>query len=301
MNQEKIHDLLFGNPETHSKAVITTSTLSDRSTLYVFLQHPSGIGEENVSLDSCFCNGQIEPKFVNEIEYFTRMLELFADMCTGRNYICKASIKDWFPIQVLVSNIWNDQLSPDIRAAFMRLMLCMHVDSQPRQEVKKPELIRVLGLVLKEDQKIMHRQKHSIVNLDTGMDIAKKMNKRFTHLESLVELTNERSEDFIVRFVEDEIILYQLKENVLQFLQEEGIAPNFNVLTHQVLKMGRKLAKFELLGVACSSSKEGYCILSPKHELFSYEKMDLIRLLKVVKPLLLHGYDKEIARMSKTY
>ena len=299
MNQEKIHDLLFGNPETHSKAVITTSTLSDKTTLYVFLQHASGMGEENVSLDSCFRNGQIEPKFVNEIEYFTRMLELFSDMCTGRNYICKASIKDWFPIQVLVSNIWNEELSPEIRAAFMKLMLHMHVDSQPRQEIKKPELIRVLGLVLKEDQKIVHRQKHSIVNLDTGMDIARKMNKRFTHAASLEEAINEKSEDFIVKFVEDEIILYQLKENVLRFLQEEGNSPRFNVLTHQVLKMGRKLAKFELLGVACSSAKEGFCILSPKHELFSYENMDLTRLLKVVKPLLLHGFDKDIARMSK--
>lgn len=291
--------MLFENPETHSKAVITTSTLSDKATLYVFLQHPSGSGEENKPLDSCFENSKIKPEFLNEIVYFTRMLELFSDMCTGRNYICKASIKDWFPIQVLVSNIWNEQLSPDIRAAFMKLMLNMHVDSQPREEIKKPELIRVLGWILKEDQKLVHRQRHSIVNLDTGMDISRSMNKRFTHMTLGGLSQSENTEEFIVRFVEDEIILYQLKENVLMYLKEEGKSPNFNILTHQVLKMGRKLAKFEVLGAACSNSKEGYCVLSPEHELFSPDKMDLIRLLKVAKPLLLHGYKKDLIRVNK--
>jgi hypothetical protein len=283
--------MLFGNPETHSKAVITTSTLSDKMTLYVFLQHHSGIGEENISLESCFMNGEIDPRYTNEIQYFTRMLELFSDMCTGRNYICKASIKDWFPIQVLVSNIWNEQLSPDIRAAFLKLMLNMHVDSQPRQEIPKPELIRVLGLILKEDLKIVHKQKHSILNIDSGLEIAHKMHKRFTHFKRNSSMSDESSEDFIIKFVEDEVILYELKENVIKYLQVEGLSPKFNVLTHQVLKMGRKLAKFEVLGVACSNTEEGYCILNPKHEKFNYDQMDLIRLLNVAKPLLLHGIE----------
>lgn len=289
--------MLFGNPETHSKAVITTSTLSDKSSLYLFLQHPSGIGEENVSLESCFSNGEIDPRYMNEIQYFTKMLELFSDMCTGRNYICKASIKDWFPIQILVSNIWNEELSPDIRAAFLKLMLNMHVDSQPRQETSKPELIRVLGLVLKEDQKVIHRQRHSVINLDSNLDLARRMGKHFTQMKNDIIILNEdKNDEFIVKFVEDEIVLCELKERVIEFLQAEGIEPLFNVLTHQVLKMGRQLAKFELLGAACSNVKEGFCILDPKHPLFNYESMDLIRLLKVVKPLLLFGYDQPLSR-----
>ena len=267
MNQEKIHEMIFGNPETHSKAIITTSTVSDKMTLYVFLQNPEGIGEKNIPLESCFENGVIKSNN-NEIEYFTKMLELFSDMCTGRNYICKASIKDWFPIQILVSSIWNQQLSPEIRAAFMKLMLHMHIDSQPRQETKKPELIRVLGLVLTEDQKLIHKQRHSILNLDAGIVFANRMSKRFTSIKKTATKV-ENSEDFIVRFVEDEIILYELKENVIKFLADEGTSPNYNVLTYQVLKTGKKLAKFELLGAACSHSKEGFCILSSKHELFS--------------------------------
>ena len=63
-------------------------------------------------------------------------------------------------------------------------MLNMHVDSQPRQEIIKPELIRVLGLVLKEDEKLVHRQRHSIVNLDSGMDLAKSLGKRFTQVST---------------------------------------------------------------------------------------------------------------------
>lgn len=280
--------MLFCNPETHSKAVITTSTLSDKMVLYVFLQHPSGIGEENIALESCFSNGVIEPKFYNEIEYFTRMLELFSDMCTGRNYICKASIKDWFPIQIIVNNIWNDQLSPHIRAAFMKLMLNMHIDSQPREESKKPELIRVLGLVLKEDQKLVHRQRHAISNPNTSIETVKRLSKRFTHTPT-GSPKSQNSEDFIVKFEKDELVIYRLKEDIINFLKEECFEPKFNILTHQVLKMGRQLAKFEVLGSACSSTKQGYCILDQQHELFSYEEMDIIRLLKALKPLLLNN------------
>lgn len=291
--------MLFGNPETHSKAVITTSTLSDKMTLYVFLQHHSGVGEENISLESCFVNGEIDSKYVNEIRYFTIMLELFSDMCTGRNYICKASIKDWFPIEVLVSNIWNEELSPDIRAAFLKLMLNMHVDSQPRQEMPKPELIRVLGLILRENLKIVHKQRHSILNIESNLELTQKMNKRFSHIDrnSVNPVTSD--DDYIVKFVEDEVILYELKENIIKFLQMEGDSPRFNVLTHQALKMGRKLAKFEVLGVACSSTLPGYCILDPRHEKFNYNEMDIIRLLNVVKPLLLHGIDEYEGEVKK--
>lgn len=284
--------MLFGNPETHSKAIITTSTLSDKVTLYLFLQHQSGVGEENISLESCFSNGEIDPKYMNEIKYFTVMLELFSDMCTGRNYICKASIKDWFPIQVLVSNIWNEELSPDIRAAFLKLMLNMHVDSQPRQETPKPELIRVLGMVLKENLKIVHKQRHSILNIESNIEITRKINKRFSHFERNSGNFDLAEEELMVKFVEDEVILYELKENIIKFLFNEGENPRFNVLTHQVLKMGRKLAKFEVLGQACSNVEPGFCILNPKHEKFNYNEMDLIRLLNVVKPLLLYGINE---------
>lgn len=58
VNQEKIHMHLFNNAETHSKAVITTTTTDDMKTLYVTFLHPSGIGEENVALNSCFSQGQ---------------------------------------------------------------------------------------------------------------------------------------------------------------------------------------------------------------------------------------------------
>lgn len=73
-------------------------------TLYVTFLHPSGIGEENVALKECFTDGRAIA-YHQELEYFQSMLELFADMCLGRNYICKASIKDWFPIPSLFNNM----------------------------------------------------------------------------------------------------------------------------------------------------------------------------------------------------
>ena len=73
------------------------------------------------------------------------LLDLFADMCAGRNYVCNETIREWFPIKSLRYNIWNKNLHKEIRAAFCRLLLNLYIDSYPRDELIKPELCRILG------------------------------------------------------------------------------------------------------------------------------------------------------------
>ena len=90
LTQEKIHEHLFGNAKTFAKAII--STISEEKTLKIIL--PNSDGEYPILLDSCFSNGDIESSKINEITYFCRMLELFANMCKERNYTCKISLKD---------------------------------------------------------------------------------------------------------------------------------------------------------------------------------------------------------------
>ena len=92
----------------------------DRITVFV-KEDPYAIGEINVDLDDCFSQGE-PTKFISEIIYFNKMLDMFAALCQSRNYICKETISQGFPLQILNQNLWNDGLSKEIKAAFARLL-----------------------------------------------------------------------------------------------------------------------------------------------------------------------------------
>jgi hypothetical protein len=142
VNQEKIHEYIFENPETYKKAVIITNTKDDNERFFISMKLQDEIGEDLMLLDDCCLEGS---PYSLELKYFISLLDLFADMCQGRNYVCNETIREWFPITALRYNIWNTNLNKDIRAAFCRLMLNLYIDSYPRENSKRPELCRILG------------------------------------------------------------------------------------------------------------------------------------------------------------
>ena len=93
VNQEKIHEAIFYSPETYNKLVLATSMDSDKKDLFIVLQHFSGIGEDNISLMSCFENKEIRSYHL-EINYLIKMLGLFSALCKGRNFVCKSSVNN---------------------------------------------------------------------------------------------------------------------------------------------------------------------------------------------------------------
>ena len=67
---------------------------------------------------------------------------MFAALCQSRNYICKETIGKWFPMKILHQNLWNENLSKDIKAAFARLLTNIYIDTEPRTQFK-PLLCRI--------------------------------------------------------------------------------------------------------------------------------------------------------------
>ena len=53
-------------------------------------------------------------EFNNTISYLQKQLELFSNLCFGRNYVNRKYIKQILPFSVLMHYIWNDKLSPGI-------------------------------------------------------------------------------------------------------------------------------------------------------------------------------------------
>ena len=63
-----------------------------------------------------------------------KQLELFSNLCFGRNYVNKKVMRQKLKSSVLLSYIWNKELSQELRAALVSLLLHIHIDSKPRTE-----------------------------------------------------------------------------------------------------------------------------------------------------------------------
>ena len=72
--------------------------------------------------------------FIKIISYLGKQLELFSNLCFGRNYVNKRMMRQKLKSSVLLEYIWNKDLSQELRAAFVSLLLHVHIDSNPRTE-----------------------------------------------------------------------------------------------------------------------------------------------------------------------
>lgn len=290
LTQEKIHEMLFGNPETFSKVVI--NTISNDGYLSVLLPGPNG--EQAVLLDSCFVDGVLEDSKKIEINYFYRLLELFADMCKDRNYTCKASLKDWFPVQVLIRYMWDTNLSSEMRSSFVRLMHSMHVDSHPRHEERYPEAVKVLNLQSKIDPFLNYKNSFSLLAMEISIKSIYKNAKKYT----VFKKNRDSAIPLEIVFSQDELILYKLKEDLIAYIKTLSEFPEFNVFTYQVIVLASHLVRLKIIDHAFSISSQNAAILNPSDKRFKYEELDITKLLKALLEILF--FEKETNFIKRT-
>ena len=243
-------------------------------------------------LDACFEQGKaLIPK---EVEYFTEQVALFADLCAGRNFTCSNEIRTLFPISVFAYHIWNENLSPSLRAAFVRLFQCLYVDSYPREETVKPALCRTLDQMDFNPTNI-RREVQKRLSLKFGgvqppiQTERVGLSRQSSVMDSSV-LLQPVSPDFDALELQigpEEETLFDLKERLIQNLagMSEASKLEVNELDVDLLRLALQLARFELYGTCCTLNTHR-CILSPAHPSFVPENMDLVRLANAISPLL---------------
>lgn len=289
VNQEKVHEQLFESPHVHSRAVISTAI--DSKKLYLLLPSNQSIGEERVLLDSCYSEGQLI-MYHGELTYFAALLELFADICLGRNHVSTESIKKWLPLETITNYMWNKDLSIEIRAAFCRLLLHVYLDSYPRQIHKKPELCRVIGAVQHisnlEDFRNSHRLIFNDQHLEEGHE---SISKRAYSLGLEHFFTSDvSSEPAIFKEIRgEEEHIAELKEDLLQYMDEHKETDDFDILTYEIVRTANKLAAFSVFGAVCTDFPSRRIYVDPSTPDFNYKNLDIVRLVKGLMPFLLHG------------
>ena len=73
--------------------------------------------------------------------YFIAEMFLGAEMCMDRNYVAMHKLDALFPYEVLVTILKLD-VSPSLKSAAVRLMMCLHIDRDPQATSKIPLLTR---------------------------------------------------------------------------------------------------------------------------------------------------------------
>lgn len=272
LTQEKIHEHLFENTETFTKAVL--STVSQGDTLGIVL--PGVNGEYSILLDECFTNSNISEKHKTHILYFNRMLELFAELCRDRNYTCKGSLKDWFPVNVLLHYIWDTNISSDLRASFVKLMLTMYIDSHPRHEERLPESVKILSLQDKEDPGLKYKSLFTFLVMDTSVEAIRKNIKKYT----VFKRDKDANTLGRIKFKNEQLIMYKLKEDLIDYMDKAIESPIFDELLYELIVLGGYLVRFKVISNVKSIARDSVGILNTEDKEFVYSELDLARLLR---------------------
>ena len=70
------------------------------------------------------------------VNFFIHQLDLYANMCRDRQYIAIEKLTDEFPMDILLSCMYSEELVGNLKAALCTLLVHLHVDRDPNYEVK---------------------------------------------------------------------------------------------------------------------------------------------------------------------
>jgi len=91
-----------------------------------------------------FSDSQIE--YEKEIiEYLAEQLNLYADLCYGRNYVCIEKIRELFPLDHLIYHISKMELNQKILAGLINILNFVYIDIEPHSVTVYPSLIKVIN------------------------------------------------------------------------------------------------------------------------------------------------------------
>lgn len=297
VNQEKVFEIIIEDDENF-KRVIIPMKFTRRSSIKIEVYSSEAHGLRPLNLNKSL-KDHLDNATSSQIEYFVTQLGLLADLCLGRNSTCIDSLKAMFPIHKLQDLLWNAELSVPIRASVARLILNIHIDTSPREETQKPELIKLIKVSFKFTKSPMNPTK---AMTDFGIiddTIIKLRTRVYTDYEPLpqtfptygpsldpsITLRVQTPIDEI-KLTEEEIPIYRLADSLLEYFHDRITHHQFDELTFEMINIAKKLVLFEIYSSNCIVIDEGVCI-QPQSRKITPNEMGIIKITEVLLKLLL--------------
>eukprot|EP01034_Spumella_vulgaris_P027014 gene27014-33674_t len=133
MNVEELFDKDGPHKHTASSPLMNRDSASTKS------QDGAGNAVTSVSITERQVSAVENRAAVSK--YFIAEMFLGAEMCLDRNYVAMHKLDDLFPYEVLVT-IVKMEVNDALKAAAVRLLMCLHVDRDPQATSKIPCLTR---------------------------------------------------------------------------------------------------------------------------------------------------------------
>ncbi|CAF1043799.1 unnamed protein product, partial [Didymodactylos carnosus] len=156
-------------------------------------------------------------EFRNILEYYRFQLTLYSHMCFDRQYLAIDNLSPELSIDLILTCTKSENLPGTLRASFCRLMIHMHVNRDPQEEVTRIKYARLWNQVKTEVSLNDYDQCHS--------------------LDPVERNENRPKFETTMKFVED--YLKTVVEQPNSFGDREQ-----NKLTHEVVNLARRLIFF---------------------------------------------------------
>uniref|UniRef100_H2YYU9 Inositol 1,4,5-trisphosphate receptor n=1 Tax=Ciona savignyi TaxID=51511 RepID=H2YYU9_CIOSA len=133
------------------------------------------------------------------LTYYRHQLDLFSKMCLDRQYLAINPISEELTIPIILKCMADTQLPYDLRASFVQLMLHMHVDKEPQEQVIPVQYARLWSGIPNQ------------INInDYDNDVGRHGFEKFVPTMQFVE-------EYLNSFVNNAWIFKNKKENKLTF------------------------------------------------------------------------------------
>ena len=139
-NQQYIFEEIFINGQ--DRFLIKVKPLYDDIQLLVVFKNGDNYVQKTLEE---FSNSQKQ----DVIQYLAVQLNLFADLCYGRNYVCIDKIRELFPLDHLIYHISKTELNQEILAGLINILNFVYIDIEPHSITVYPSLIKVINNDLK--------------------------------------------------------------------------------------------------------------------------------------------------------
>lgn len=93
----------------------------------------------------------LEKKDLRLYNYFQSLIDLMASICMERNYKCINQLVNIYSLDMVISCTLNDNIPYAMRARFARLLITLHMDKDPLEQLNIPVMTRVWDEIESEE------------------------------------------------------------------------------------------------------------------------------------------------------